>query len=109
VTDTGKRKGEPGKVRTEPETTIVVHVQARASRTEIVGWHGDAIKIRVAAPPVDGAANTELVRFLARHLGLRQEHVRLAGGATGRRKRLEIAGMDHDAVMARLSIPGPTV
>ncbi|MEP7153285.1 MAG: DUF167 domain-containing protein, partial [Nitrospira sp.] len=47
--------------------TISVHVQPRASRTESAGIHGDALKIRVAAPPADGAANDELCRFIARH------------------------------------------
>ena len=48
---------------------LIVHVQPRAKRSEVVGRHGDAIKVRLAAPPVDGAANEELVRFLAEALG----------------------------------------
>ena len=49
---------------------LAVHVQPRAPRTEVVGRYGDALKIRVHAPPVDGAANAELVRFLAERLGV---------------------------------------
>jgi uncharacterized protein (TIGR00251 family) len=45
---------------------LVLHVQPGAKRTEVAGVHGDALKIRLAAPPVDGKANAELVRFLAR-------------------------------------------
>jgi uncharacterized protein len=85
-------------------TSLVVHVQPRASRTEIVGRHGDAIKIRVAAPPVDGAANDELVRFLAERLGVRRAQVRVAAGASGRDKRIEIDGLDGVELQERLGI-----
>ena len=53
---------------TKDGAILTVHIQPRASTTECVGIHGDAIKIRVAAPPVDGAANDRLIRFLARRL-----------------------------------------
>ena len=71
-----------------------VHVQPRASRTEVVGIHGDAIKIRVAAPPVEGAANEELVGFLAKQLGVARAAVRIARGETGRQKVIEVAGVE---------------
>ena len=45
---------------------IVIHAQPRASRSEVVGLHGDALKVRLAAPPVDGAANLELIRVMAK-------------------------------------------
>ena len=50
---------------TKDGAILTVHVQPKASTTECVGIHGDAMKIRVAAPPVDGAANDELIRFLS--------------------------------------------
>ncbi|MBI2537562.1 MAG: DUF167 domain-containing protein [Gemmatimonadetes bacterium] len=81
-----------------------MHVQPRAQRTEIVGWHGDAIKIRVAAPPVDGAANGELLRFLSERLALPAAQVRLAAGSTGRRKRVEVVGLDGATVLDRLGV-----
>jgi uncharacterized protein (TIGR00251 family) len=70
--------------------TLQVWIQPRASRTEIVGQHGDAVKIRVAAPPVDGAANDELVRFLAGQYGVPRSAVTITSGATGRRKTIVI-------------------
>jgi len=64
--------------------------------------HGDALKIRLAAPPVDGAANEELVAFVARKLGIAKSHVRIAGGATHRRKLVQIEGMEQQLVLQRL-------
>lgn len=82
---------------------VVIYVQPRASRTEVVGPHGDAIKIRLRAPPVDGAANGELVAFLAKRLGVRREDVRIIGGITQRRKRVAISGWTARDVIARLT------
>src|SRR3989442_10120694 len=65
---------------------LTVHVVPRASRSEVVGMHGDAVRIRVAAPPADGAANEELVRFLAERLGVRRSAISIAAGGTPRRK-----------------------
>lgn len=70
-----------------------VYVQPRASKTEIVGVHGDAVKIRLAAPPVDGAANDELVRFLAKQLGVAQSNIEIVGGMTSRNKTVAIHGV----------------
>lgn len=67
---------------------VRVHVQPRASVSEVVGLHGDALKVRLRAPPVDGAANEELIGFMAEMLGLRRDDVTLVGGATSRAKRL---------------------
>ncbi len=79
-------------------TRIAVRVQPRASRTEIAGAYGDAVKIRVAAPPVDGAANAELVAFLAKRLGVPKSNVQIVKGERGRDKLIEIDGVsDEDA------------
>lgn len=77
---------------------LVVHVQPRARRSEVAGRHGDAVKIRLAAPPVDGAANEELVRFLAEQLGVPRSAVRIAHGLTGRRKTVVVEGLTADAL-----------
>lgn len=69
-----------------------VYVQPRASRTEVAGTHDDCVKIRLAAPPVDGAANVALVEFIAARLGIAKSRVRIAAGQSSRRKLLEIDG-----------------
>lgn len=82
---------------------LAVHVQPRASRSELAGQHGGALKVRLAAPPVDNAANEALVEFMAGVLGLPRRQVRLVGGATSRRKLLEVEGMDAATLAARLA------
>jgi hypothetical protein len=82
--------------------SITVHVVPRAHRTEVVGRHGDAIRIRVAAPPVGGAANEELLRFLAERLGVARAAVRIVAGAAGRRKTVGIEGRDRHTAERRL-------
>ena len=72
---------------------IKVHVQPRASRTEVTGMYGDSVRIRLAAPPVDNAANEALIAFVAEKLGLPRRQVRVAAGATSRQKQLEVEGI----------------
>ena len=81
---------------------VVVHVQPRAKRTAVAGRHGDAVKIRLAAPPVDGAANDELVRFVAETLRVPRAAVRITHGATGRRKTVVVDGLSPDAIARAL-------
>ena len=81
---------------------LTVRVVPRASRTEIVGAWEDGVKIRVAAPPVDGAANDELIRFLARRLGLPRAAIHIVSGATGRTKGVRIDGAPADLVSTLL-------
>ena len=81
-----------------------MRVQPRASRTELAGRHGDALKVRLAAPPVDGAANEALARFLAERLDVSRSAVRLAAGATGRTKVLDVTGIGVAAAMRRLEL-----
>jgi uncharacterized protein (TIGR00251 family) len=75
-----------------------VHVQPRASRTGVVGIHGDALKVRLAAPPVDGAANAALVEFLAHAFAIPRRAVRILAGATSRAKLVELDGVTPEAV-----------
>ena len=73
---------------------ITVHVVPGAKHTEYVGAHGDALKVRVTAPPVDGKANALLQRFLADTFGLGNSAVELVGGATSRRKIFTLTWSD---------------
>ena len=82
-----------------------VYVQPRASRTEVVGTHDGALKIRLAAPPVDGAANAALVEFIARRLGVAKGAVRVVNGQANRRKVVEIDDVTAEEVLAKLD-PG---
>ena len=79
---------------------VAVHVQPRASRSEIVGLHGQALKVRLQAPPVDGAANAALVALLADRLGLPRRAVRIVAGASSRAKTVEVEGTTEGAVRA---------
>jgi uncharacterized protein len=81
---------------------INVYVQPRASRTVVAGEYDGAIKIRLAAPPVDGAANAALVEFIAERLDIARSRVRVAGGHTSRRKVIEIDGVTRDAIITAL-------
>ena len=80
-----------------------IHVQPRAARSEAVGLHGDAIKIRLAAAPADGAANEELVRCLASRLGVPARAVTITAGHTARRKTVEVAGVTLTEAEQRLA------
>jgi len=84
----GAQAGPPGR----QSAVIAVHVQPRAARTEVVGMHGEALKIRLKAPPVDGAANDELIRFLAARLDVARHDIEITGGAAARTKRVRITG-----------------
>jgi uncharacterized protein (TIGR00251 family) len=79
---------------------VSVHVQPRATRSEIVGLHGAALKVRLQAPPVDGAANEALVTLLAERLGVARRAVRVVAGASSRAKTVEVDGTTEDAVRA---------
>ena len=81
---------------------LAVHAVPGARRNEIVGPHGDALKIKVAAPPEDGRANAELGAFLASVLGVAKGAVRVVSGASSRRKVVEILGVDAAAASAAL-------
>jgi uncharacterized protein (TIGR00251 family) len=68
-----------------------VSVSPNARKTELVGWHDGALRIRLQAPPVDGAANEALCKWLARSLGLQARQVSLVRGDTSRRKQVALA------------------
>ena len=90
------------RVAADGRITLTLHIQPGAKKTEVAGLHGEALKIRLAAPPVDGKANEALLRFVAETLGLPKSAVSLKSGQTSRRKVLEISGTTNEAV-ARLA------
>jgi uncharacterized protein len=80
--------------------TLTLHIQPGAKKTEFAGLHGDALKIRLAAPPVDGKANEALIKFVAETLGLAKSAVNLKSGQTSRRKVLEVQGAKLSSIEA---------
>ena len=76
-------------------TRVFVSVQVGAKRSEVSGLHGGDPRVRLAAKPVDGAANEELIRFLSRELGVRRDSITMVVGRSARRKLLD---MPQDAV-----------
>ena len=84
---------------------IAVKVHPRAKRSAITGRFGDAWKLDLAAPPTDGRANEECVRFFAELCGVPQSTVRIVSGATSRMKVIEVDGVDPSAAAARATLP----
>jgi uncharacterized protein (TIGR00251 family) len=72
-------------------STLALHIQPGAKKTEVAGLYGDVLKIRLAAPPVDGKANAALIDFVADRLGVSKSAVSLKSGQTSRRKVLEVS------------------
>jgi uncharacterized protein (TIGR00251 family) len=76
---------------TDSGLVFAILVQPRASKNEVVGLHGDAVKIRLTAPPVEGKANKMCAAFLAKSLGLPKSAVEIVAGHTGRTKQVKVA------------------
>ncbi|HET9579679.1 MAG TPA: DUF167 domain-containing protein [Usitatibacter sp.] len=79
---------------------LAIHAQPGARRTEVAGRHGDALKIRVAAPPLEDRANEALVEFLAGRFNVPKRSVTLLSGHKSREKRFGIAGATVDPAVA---------
>ena len=86
------------RVAADGRLTLTLHIQPGAKKTEVAGEHGDALKIRLAAPPVDGKANAALLAFIAERLGVPKSAVTLKSGQTSRRKVVEVAGAAAEVV-----------
>jgi uncharacterized protein (TIGR00251 family) len=84
-----------------------VHAKPRAKKSRLVGERGDALEIALAAPPVDGAANEELVRFVARLLGVPRRQVALVRGETSREKLVAVTGLSLAELTALLQAALP--
>ena len=83
-----------------------IYCQPGARQTQWSGWHDGRPKVQLKAPPVEGAANKALQAFIAAGLGISKSQVRLVAGEQSRLKRLEIVGVDEDALQ-RLLPPRP--
>src|SRR5256714_8605523 len=81
-----------------------IHVQPGAGRSAVVGRHGNALKVRVAAPPVEGRANEATRALLAEALGLAADDVELTSGASSRAKRFRLRGLDPEEADKRLRV-----
>lgn len=79
-----------------------MHVQPRASRSEVIGWREGSLAVRLTAPPVEGAANKACREFLAEVLGVRRADVELVSGEKSREKRFRVAGLDAAELQARI-------
>ena len=84
----------PGGVRFE------VRVQPRASRSEVMGEREGALRVRLTAPPVEGAANEALIELLAKTLRVAKRDVRIVSGVTGRTKVVEVDGVTAEQVLS---------
>lgn len=72
---------------------VAVRVIPRASRSEIVGEHDGSLKVRICSPPVDGAANAEIIRLFAKHFGVSKSEVSIVSGETSKNKRIKIENL----------------
>ena len=84
---------------TDGALAFTVRVVPRAARSEVVGAHDGALRVRVAAPPVEGAANEELRRTLARALGVPARNVEIVSGQSGKTKRVRVSGADSRGLL----------
>ncbi len=87
----------------DSSVTFRVRVQPRASRSEVVGEYGGAIKVRIAAPPVDNQANDECRRFLAKRLGVSASDIEILSGNSSREKLIRVYHITAQQVRALLS------
>jgi uncharacterized protein (TIGR00251 family) len=83
---------------------LAVRVVPRASKAGVAGTRDHAILVRIAAAPVDGAANAELIETLARALDLPRRALTITSGTTSRNKRVRVDGLSRDAVLQKLGV-----
>lgn len=102
---TGSAASLPAWLSERPDGCVVmVHLQPGAKGSGVVGEHGDALKIRIDSPPIEGRANLALMAFLADRMGLPKSQLRLLSGDSSRRKRVLIEAVRGLDVMRRLMV-----
>ena len=95
---------EQAVVQQSEGSLLRLHVVPGARKTEVVGLYDGRVKLRIAAPAQEGKANKAIVAFLAKVLGLSRQAIRVKAGATGRRKSIEIDGIDATEVAQKLKL-----
>jgi uncharacterized protein len=100
---THTKEGPPDAQRPNvPSCELAVRVQPRASRSEVTGWRGETLLLRLTAPPVEGAANAACQEFVAELLGLKRANVELVAGEKSREKRLRVSGLTFEQIQAKI-------
>ena len=85
-----------------PECYLKIHVTPRGSKNMIIGWREDALCVKLTAPPVEGAANAALIKYIAESLGVRKQDIELTSGDKSRDKTLHIVGLSNEDIKLRL-------
>jgi uncharacterized protein (TIGR00251 family) len=80
----------------DKKTTLTLHVQPNARQNEILGFEDGILRIKIAAPPVEGKANKELIAFLSKRLGVSKSSISINHGQTGKNKVISIIGLGRD-------------
>lgn len=88
---------------------LTVHVTPRSARDAVDGWRGEALCVRVTAPPEDGKANAAVEKAIASGLRVPKSSVRVVRGHTARTKQVEVDGVDEEDVRAAFGSPGETL
>ncbi len=86
---------------TEKNDAIIfdARVVPRASKSEIVGEHDGALKVRIAAPPLEGAANAELIKILSKKFGVSKSRIEIIGGQTSKQKQVRVSGITNENLL----------
>lgn len=87
---------------TDAGVTFAIRVLPRSSKCDLAGLQGDALKIKITAPPVEGRANDECIRFLAELLNVKKNRIAIVSGHTSKNKRISVAGLTAGKLRALL-------
>ncbi len=91
---------------TEHQGNITIQVQPNARRNEVLGFEDGILHVKIAAPPVKGKANKELVLFLSQLIGVSKSSINIKSGFTSRRKVITVTGLDRDQIVERIKRSG---
>ena len=86
----------------DKKTTLTLHVQPNARHNEVLGFEEGILRLKIAAPPVDGKANKELIAFLSKRLGVSKGSITIDRGHTSKTKIISIAGLNRNLAIERL-------